>query len=90
MFQIIIVLIEIQIEDLGKFDFKEIFVVQSGIILGIGENGNVFGDWYVICGYEVCSDVFVDGLCDLGMIICESFVLEQVEVIKGFSFIFVG
>lgn len=59
-------------------------------MLGIGENGNVFGDCYIICGYEVCSDVFVDGLCDLGMIICESFVIECVEIIKGLSFIFVG
>lgn len=59
-------------------------------MLGIGENGNVFGDCYIIWGYEVCSDVFVDGLCDLGMIMCESFVIECVEIMKGLSFIFVG
>lgn len=72
----ILVLIKIQIDDLGYIDLCEIFDVQFGIMLGIGENGNVFGDCYIICGQEVCSDVFVDGLCDFGMMICESFVVE--------------
>ena len=54
------------------------------------ENGNAFGDRYVIRGHEARSDMFVDGLRDPGMTIRESFAVEQIEITKGPSSSFAG
>ena len=67
------VLTKAQIEDSGYTDLREILDAQPGITLGTGENGNAFGDRYIIRGQEARSDVFVDGLRDPGMTIRESF-----------------
>ncbi|WP_150303767.1 TonB-dependent receptor [Pseudomonas saliphila] len=88
--QTITVLTQTQIQDSGKDDLKEILAAQPGITLGTGENGNAFGDRYVIRGHEARSDVFVDGLRDPGMTTRESFALEQVEITKGPSSTFAG
>jgi catecholate siderophore receptor len=88
--QTITVLTQTQILDSGKTDLKEILGQQPGITLGTGENGNAFGDRYVIRGHEARSDVFVDGLRDPGMTIRESFAVEQVELTKGPSSTFAG
>ncbi|MGE0337938.1 MAG: TonB-dependent receptor [Gammaproteobacteria bacterium] len=77
------VLTKKQIEDSGYTDLREILDTQPGITLGTGENGNAFGDRYIIRGQEARSDVFVDGLRDPGMNIRESFAVEQVEISKG-------
>ena len=77
------VLTEAQILDSGYTDLREILDAQPGITLGTGENGNAFGDRYIIRGQEARSDVFVDGLRDPGMTIRESFATEQVEISKG-------
>ena len=77
------VLTKKQIEDSGYTDLREILDSQPGITLGTGENGNAFGDRYIIRGQEARSDVFVDGLRDPGMSIRESFAVEQVEISKG-------
>lgn len=77
-------------EDQGVSDLKQILSAQPGITLGTGENGNMFGDRYIIRGYEARSDVFVDGLRDPGMTTRESFAVEQVEVTKGPSSSFAG
>lgn len=77
------VLTKTQIEDSGVSDLREILDAQPGITLGTGENGNAFGDRYIIRGQEARSDVFVDGLRDPGMTIRESFATEQVEISKG-------
>ncbi len=79
-----------QIEDSGISDLKDILDVQPGITLGTGENGNAFGDRYIIRGQEARSDVFVDGLRDPGMSIRESFATEQVEISKGPNSSFAG
>lgn len=84
------VLTKTQIEDSGYTDLREILDSQPGITLGTGENGNAFGDRYIIRGQEARSDVFVDGLRDPGMSIRESFAVEQVEVSKGPSSSFAG
>lgn len=84
------VLTKTQIEDSGYTDLREILDAQPGITLGTGENGNAFGDRYIIRGQEARSDVFVDGLRDPGMSIRESFAVEQVEVSKGPSSSFAG
>ncbi|MBA6411737.1 TonB-dependent receptor [Parahaliea sp. F7430] len=88
--QTITVLTQSQIQDSGKDDLKDILAAQPGITLGTGENGNAFGDRYVIRGHEARSDVFVDGLRDPGMTTRESFALEQVEITKGPSSTFAG
>ena len=84
------VLTKTQIEDSGYSDLREILDAQPGITLGTGENGNAFGDRYIIRGQEARSDVFVDGLRDPGMSVRESFAVEQVEVSKGPSSSFAG
>ncbi|HBF07554.1 MAG: TonB-dependent siderophore receptor [Gammaproteobacteria bacterium] len=88
--QTIKVLTQTQIKDSGKSDLKEILSAQPGITLGTGENGNAFGDRYIIRGHEARSDVFVDGLRDPGMTTRESFAVEQVEITKGPSATFAG
>lgn len=88
--QTISVLTQTQMEDSGRTDLREVLQAQPGITLGTGENGNAFGDRYIIRGYEARSDVFVDGLRDPGMSIRESFVTEQVEISKGPSATFAG
>jgi len=88
--QNISVLTKTQIEDSGYTDLREILDAQPGITLGTGENGNAFGDRYVIRGQEARSDVFVDGLRDPGMTIRESFATEQVEISKGPNSSFAG
>lgn len=84
------VLTQTQIKDSGKSDLRGILAAQPGITLGTGENGNAFGDRYVIRGHEARSDVFVDGLRDPGMTTRESFAVEQIEITKGPSATFAG
>ena len=88
--QTITVLTQAQIKDSGKTDLKDILDAQPGISLGTGENGNAFGDRYVIRGHEARSDVFVDGMRDPGMTTRESFAVEQIEITKGPSSTFAG
>ncbi|QFU74729.1 TonB-dependent siderophore receptor [Halioglobus maricola] len=88
--QTLSILTQQQIKDSGKTDLKQIVSAQAGITLGTGENGNAFGDRYIIRGHEARSDVFVDGLRDPGMTTRESFASEQVEITKGPSATFAG
>ena len=88
--QTITVLTQTQIQESGRSDLKDILDAQPGISLGTGENGNAFGDRYVVRGHEARSDVFVDGLRDPGMTTRESFAVEQVEITKGPSSTFAG
>lgn len=78
------------IKDSGKTDLKAILLQQPGITTGTGENGNMFGDRYIIRGQEAKSDTFVDGLRDPGMNIRESFAIEQLEITKGPNSSFAG
>ncbi|WP_156494572.1 TonB-dependent receptor plug domain-containing protein, partial [Erythrobacter sp. HI0019] len=61
-----------------------------GVTIGTGENGNAFGDRYIIRGHEARSDVFVDGLRDPGMTTRETFAVDQIEITKGPSSSFAG
>lgn len=88
--QTITVLTATEIEDSGRSDLKHILDGQPGITLGTGENGNAFGDRYIIRGHEARSDMFVDGLRDPGMTVRESFAVEQIEITKGPSSTFAG
>lgn len=86
----ITVLTKAQIDDSGYTDMKDILDAQPGITIGTGENGNAFGDRYIIRGQEAKSDTFVDGLRDPGMTVRESFAIEQLEISKGPSSSFGG
>lgn len=86
----ITVLTEAQIEESGANDMREILAAQPGVTIGTGENGNAFGDRFIIRGHEARSDVFVDGLRDPGMTTRESFVVDQIEITKGPSSSFAG
>ncbi|KMT65805.1 TonB-dependent receptor [Catenovulum maritimum] len=86
----ITVLTKDQIDESGRSDLKEVLSTQAGVTLGTGENGNAFGDRYIIRGHEARSDVFVDGLRDPGMNTRESFSVEQIEITKGPSSTFAG
>lgn len=88
--QTITVLTGVQLRESGRSDLRDILDGQPGITLGTGENGNAFGDRYIIRGHEARSDMFVDGLRDPGMTIRESFAVEQVEISKGPSSSFAG
>ena len=88
--QTITVLTKSAIDDAGATDLKAILGAQPGITLGTGENGNAFGDRYIIRGQEARSDVFVDGLRDPGMSTRESFAVEQLEISKGPNSSFAG
>jgi len=88
--QTIAVITKAAINDSGLTDLKQILGAQPGITLGTGENGNAFGDRYIIRGQEARSDVFVDGLRDPGMTTRESFAVEQVEISKGANSSFAG
>ncbi len=84
------VLTRAQIEESGYTDLARILDAQPGVTVGTGENGNAFGDRYIIRGQDVRSDVFVDGLRDPGMTTRESFAIEQLEITKGPSSSFAG
>lgn len=88
--QTISVVTKTAIDDSGQTDLKQILATQPGITLGTGENGNAFGDRYIIRGQEARSDVFVDGLRDPGMSTRESFAIEQLEISKGPNSSFAG
>ena len=88
--QTISVLTQTQIEESGDTDLRDVLAAQPGITLGTGENGNAFGDRYVIRGHEARSDVFIDSLRDPGMTSRESFAVEQIEISKGPSSTFAG
>jgi len=84
------VLTATQIEESGETDLRDVLDGVPGVTVGTGENGNAFGDRYIIRGQEVRSDIFVDGLRDPGMTTRESFAVEQIEVTKGPSSSFGG
>jgi catecholate siderophore receptor len=88
--QTINVMTQTQIQESGKTDLKEVLSQQPGITIGTGENGNAFGDRYIIRGHEARSSVYVDGVRDPGMTTRESFATEQIEVTKGPSSTFAG
>ncbi|WP_235839988.1 TonB-dependent receptor [Derxia lacustris] len=88
--QTISVITKEAIDDSGATSLTAILDAQPGITLGTGENGNAFGDRYIIRGQEARSDVFVDGLRDPGMTTRESFAIEQLEISKGPNSSFAG
>ena len=86
----ITVLTQTQLQESGRSDLRTVLASQPGVTIGTGENGNAFGDRYIIRGQEAKSDVFVDGVRDPGLQSRETFAIEQLEITKGPSATFAG
>ncbi|MCC6415639.1 MAG: TonB-dependent siderophore receptor [Opitutaceae bacterium] len=62
---------------------RDILRNSPGITFQAGEGGTPAGDQMTIRGFSARTDMFVDGVRDLGGYSRDSFNLEQVEVSKG-------
>ncbi len=71
------------IQQTGATSLQDALRMVPGITFGAGEGGNPTGDRPFIRGFDSQSNVFVDGLRDVGSQTREIFDLEQVEVVKG-------
>ena len=81
---------EAVIEQTGATTLQDALRLTPGVTFGAGEGGNSAGDRPFIRGFDAQSDVYVDGIRDVGSQTREIFNLEQVEVIKGPSSAFGG
>lgn len=54
---------------------------------GVGEGGNLQGDWLPTCGPDVQGDIHSDGACDIGLQSCETPVAELTEASKGLNLV---
>ncbi len=71
------------IQETGATSLQDALRMVPGITFGAGEGGNPTGDRPFIRGFDSQSNIFVDGLRDVGSQTREIFDLEQVEVVKG-------
>ena len=71
------------IQETGATNLQDALRMVPGITFGAGEGGNPTGDRPFIRGFDSQSNMFVDGLRDVGSQTREIFDLEQVEVVKG-------
>ncbi|MGE3644781.1 MAG: TonB-dependent receptor [Beijerinckiaceae bacterium] len=71
------------IADKGTTSFRDLVRTMPGMTLGTGEGGNAYGDRLFIRGFDARNDVYVNGVRDPGVPIRETFLYEQVEVLKG-------
>ncbi len=71
------------IAETGATNLQDALRMVPGITFGAGEGGNPTGDRPFIRGFDSQSNMFVDGLRDVGSQTREVFDLEQVEVVKG-------
>lgn len=62
---------------------RELTRTTPGISLGFGEGGSVFGDNIFIRGFNANNDAYIDGVRDSGTTSRETFMTEQVEILKG-------
>lgn len=77
------VLTEEVIRDSASFSFEDALRNVPGITLGAGEGGVAAADIPFIRGSDATSDVYVDGLRDVGSQSRETFAVERIEVFKG-------
>lgn len=71
------------LQQTGATNLQDALRMVPGITFGAGEGGNPTGDRPFIRGFDSQSNIFVDGLRDVGSQTREVFDLEQVEVVKG-------
>ena len=70
-------------EEQAASSLRDILRNSPGITFQAGEGGTPAGDQMTIRGFSARTDMFVDGVRDLGGYARDSFNLEQVEVAKG-------
>ncbi|WP_221030739.1 TonB-dependent receptor [Actomonas aquatica] len=70
-------------EEQAATSLRDILRNSPGITFQAGEGGTPAGDQMTIRGFSARTDMFVDGVRDLGGYSRDSFNLEQVEVAKG-------
>jgi len=69
--------------DKGATSVRELVRTTPGLTLGTGEGGNAFGDRVFIRGFDARNDMYINGVRESGVSMRETFMTEQVEVIKG-------
>lgn len=70
-------------EDKGATSLRDLVRTTPGLTLGTGEGGNAFGDRVFIRGFDARNDMYIDGIRESGVTTRETFMTEQVEVVKG-------
>ena len=78
------------IEERGATTLREVLRNVTGISIQAGEGGSTQGDSLSIRGFAAQNDIFVDGVRDFGAYSRDPFNVEQVEVAKGPSSMYVG
>lgn len=54
--------------------FKNVFGVG---VFFVGENGNfIIGDVIYMCGVDIFNSIYIDGICDIGSVLCDIFNIE--------------
>ena len=71
------------IADKGATSLRELVRTTPGLTLGTGEGGNAFGDRIFIRGFDARNDMYIDGVRESGVTTRETFMAEQVEIVKG-------
>jgi catecholate siderophore receptor len=71
------------IEAQGATSLRDIIKNVPGITINAGEGGSPPGDNFNVRGFSARSDLFVDGVRDIGGYSRDAFNLEQVEVAEG-------
>lgn len=61
----------------------DVLRTTPGVTLGNGEGGTPLGDRPFIRGYEASTDIYIDGVRNVGRSTYEVFTLDSVEVVKG-------
>jgi len=70
-------------QDQGATSLREVLQNVPGITQNAGEGGVTPGDNLNIRGFAARSDIYLDGVRDMGGISRDAFNIEQVEVVKG-------
>ncbi|MFO1498171.1 MAG: TonB-dependent siderophore receptor [Verrucomicrobiota bacterium] len=71
------------IEDQGATTLRDVLRNVPGISFQAGEGGVPAGDQLSIRGFSARTDLFIDGVRDIGGYTRDAFNIEQVEVTKG-------
>ena len=82
--QTVLVVPRAAIEAQGATTLRDVLRNVPGLTMQAGEGGGGLpGDSLSLRGFSASSDIFIDGMRDVGSYSRDSFNLEQVEVIKG-------
>lgn len=79
----VVVIPKAVIEDRGAVSLRDVLKNVSGISLNAGEGGFGAGDNLTMRGFSARTDIFIDGVRDIGSYSRDPFNLESVEVVKG-------